>query len=269
MSLTIGPGPLSTQPAGQTNYAIDGPPHRLLFEPYPRRIRAEVDGVTVLDTVDGHLLHESNYTPKLYVPIGDLDSERFERTDHSTHCPFKGDASYWSLRVGDRVVENALWAYEEPVAATPWLEGFACLDAKAADRWLKENEENLGHLRDPYHRVDVRTSSRRVRVRAHGELVAESERPRLLFETGFPVRAYLPPEDVAARLTPSKKTSVCPYKGIASYRSLEVGGTTIADAVWLYEQPLAESHAIEGLLCFGGEGIEVELEPAARGAVAA
>jgi uncharacterized protein (DUF427 family) len=269
MSLTKGPGPLSTQPAGQTNYAIEGHAHRLLFEPHPRRIRAEVGGHTVLDTVSGHLLHESNHLPKLYVPFEDLATDRLERSDHTTHCPFKGDASYWTLRVGDRTVEKAVWAYEDPIEAARWLDGFACLDSGKADRWLEEDEEVLDHLRDPYHRVDVLRSSRRVTVRAHGELVAETSRALLLFETGHPVRAYLPPEDVDATLTDSDKTTVCPYKGVAGYRSLQAAGTTIADGARFYAEPLAESRRIAGLLCFAGEGIEVEIEPAPADVIAA
>jgi len=270
MSLTKGPGPLSTQPAGQTNYAIDGQAHRLLFESHPRRFRAEVDGVTVLDTVGGHLLHESNHLPQLYVPFGDLDAERLERTDKRTHCPFKGDASYWSVRVGDRVVENAVWAYEDPIDEASWLRGYAVLDWKKADRWLEEDEEVLGHLRDPYHRVDVLPSSRRVTVRANGELVAESQRAQLLYETGFPVRAYLPAEDVVAGLAPSDASTVCPYKGIASYRSVQLAdGTTLDDAVWTYEDPIPAAREITGLLAFAGEGIEVEVEPAGAARAAA
>lgn len=271
MSLTKGPGPLSTQPAGQTNYAIEGPAHRLLFEPHPRRFRAEVDGVTVLDTVGGHLLHESNHLPKLYVPFADLDMERMERTARSTHCPFKGDASYWSLRVGDRVAENALWAYEDPIEAAAWLRGYACLDWPRADRWLEEDEELLHHARDPYHRVDVRRSSRRARVYANGELVAESAHPALLFETGYPVRAYIPAEDVTAELIAGEKTTTCPYKGVASYRSIALsdGTTTLDDAAWIYEDPIPEARAIAGLLAFAGDGIEVEIEPAGAARAAA
>jgi uncharacterized protein (DUF427 family) len=269
MSLTKGPGPLSTQPAGRTNYAVEGPAHRLLFEPHPRRFRAEVDGVTVLDTVGGHLLHESNHLPKLYVPLADLDAEWMERTDKSTHCPFKGDASYWSLRVGDRVVENAIWAYEDPIDEAHWLRGYACLDWPHADRWFEEDEEVLHHARDPYHRVDVLRSSRRVRVHASGELVAESSNPTLLFETGYPVRAYIPVEDVSAELAASEKTTICPYKGVASYRSITLNdGTSLEDAVWVYEDPIPEAREIAGLLAFAGAGIEVEVEPvgAARAA---
>ena len=62
-------------------------------------MRAELAGVTVFDTIDGGLVHESNLLPVLYVPEADVDSGLLEPTDHRTHCPFKGDASYWSVRV--------------------------------------------------------------------------------------------------------------------------------------------------------------------------
>src|SRR5947208_83945 len=112
MSLTMASGPLSVRPA-PSNYTIDGPKHRLFFEPHPRRIRAVFAGRTVLDTVRGHLLHESNLLPVLYVPIEDLDESVLEPTDHRTHCPYKGDASYWSVRRSEgEVLEDAVWSYQ-------------------------------------------------------------------------------------------------------------------------------------------------------------
>src|SRR2546423_1486134 len=112
MSLTLASGPLAVRPA-PSNYAIDGPAHRLFFEPHPRRVRAVLAGRTVLDTVRGHLLHESNLLPVLYVPIEDLDASVLEPTDRRTVCPYKGDASYWSVRLPDgSLLEDAVWSYE-------------------------------------------------------------------------------------------------------------------------------------------------------------
>ncbi len=81
--------------------------------------------MTILDTVGGHLLHESEILPVLYVPLDDVDPGVLERSDHTTHCPFKGDACYWHVRVGKRLVENALWANEQPLPRAAWLEGAA------------------------------------------------------------------------------------------------------------------------------------------------
>jgi uncharacterized protein (DUF427 family) len=263
MSLTMRPGPLSTSPTPEVNYRVDGPAHRILFEPHPRRIRAELEGRTVLDTIGGRLLHESNILPRLYVPLEDFDASLMERTDHTTHCPFKGDASYWSLRAGDRVAENAIWAYEDPLPDASWLAGYASMYWDAADAWYEEDEQVVGHLPDPYHRIDVRRSSRHAVARAGDEILAETDTPVLLFETNLPVRVYFRPEDVrAGLLTPIERTTVCPYKGTATYWSVTVGGETIADALWTYAEPLEEAQAIAGLQSFLADGIVVELEGA-------
>jgi len=187
-----------------------------------------------------------------------FDADVLEPSAHTTHCPFKGDASYWHVRVGDRLVENALWAYENPLPEAPWLRGFGSLYWHKADAWYEEDERLVGHIRDPYHRVDVRRTSRGARVLARGELVAESARPVLLFETGLPTRVYFERGDVRADLEPSEKRTVCPYKGIASYWSVE----GLESAAWSYEEPLDGAGGVRGLVSFLGEGIEVELEGA-------
>ena len=263
MSLTLGTGPLGTRPAGDFNLSLDeAPAHRIYFEPYPRRMRAMIGDQVVLDSVRGQLLFESNHSPKLYVPIEDIDGSLLEPSDHTTHCPFKGDASYRHLAG----VENAVWVYEDPIEAASWLEGYASLYWDKADAWFVEDERVFSHLRDPYHRVDVHPTSRAVRVTIEGEPVAESTRAKLLFETGIAPRVYVPREDVSAELTESAKRTTCPYKGVATYWN--VGGA--ADAAWSYETPLRESHEIGGYLSFSGAGVEVELaEPADRFALSA
>ena len=259
MTLTIGNGPLGGRPPA-SNYAFESPAHKILFAPDPRRLRAFVGETLVLDTTGMHLLHETGILPVPYVPLADIDADLVERTDTTTHCPFKGDASYWSLRVGDDVREDAVWAYEEPVEQASWLRGFAALYFDRVDRWMIEDEPLVGHIRDPYHRVDVHQSSRRVRVSAGDDLVAETERPVLLFETSLPVRAYIPRGDlVAGRLAPSPTKTICPYKGEASYWHVHANGETFADAAWSYELPLAAAMKIAGHVCFMADGITVDL----------
>jgi uncharacterized protein (DUF427 family) len=124
------------------------------------------------------------------------------------------------------------------------------------DAWFEEDEQLHTRFRDPYHRIDVRETSARVTVRANGEVVAQSDAPRLLFETGIPVRAYLRPDEVIADLVPSDKTTVCPYKGTASYWS--IGG--LEDVAWSYRNPIPEAGAIEGLVSFRGEGVDVDID---------
>jgi uncharacterized protein (DUF427 family) len=256
MSLTLGTAPFSSRRRGLLNSRIEGPAHLLYFEPYERRMRALLNGETVIDTTGGMLLYESNISPVLYVPRADVRADLIERSDHATHCPFKGDATYWS--VGD--AENVLWGYEQPIETASFLLGYVAPYWDRFDAWFEEDEQLRTKFRDPYHRIDVRDTGARVTVRAGGEVVAESDRARLLFETGLPPRAYLPLEDVRREsLTPTDTETVCPYKGIASYWS--VAG--IADAAWSYREPIPEAGGIEGLVSFRADGVDVEIDRAA------
>ena len=261
MSLTLGSGPLASNPSGHFNFDLDGAPkHRILFEDYQRRMRALVGGHTVVDSTRGKLLHESNIHAVYYAPIDDFDRDALVASDHHTHCPFKGDASYWSLKVGDREVENAVWYYPEPLAESRWLDGYAALYWDKADLWLCEDEPVRGHMRNPYHRVDVMESSRRVKVKVNGTTVAESDRPKMLFETGIPARAYLLRADVLPGiLERSQTTTHCPYKGNATYWHVRTPDGLAQDAAWSYETPLPEAGKVMDHLSFAGDGVEVDL----------
>jgi uncharacterized protein (DUF427 family) len=258
MSLTTGTGPFAGAPGGQFNFSLDhAPKHRIFFADYLPRLRAMLDGAPLLDTTRAKLLYETGILPVPYIPLEDFDRTRLVRTDRSTHCPFKGDASYWSVDEH----ANIVWAYEDPKPESAWLKGYAAVYFNRMDVWLVEDEPVLGHLRDPYHRVDVHSSSRAVTVTANGEVIARSERPKLLFETGFPIRPYLPREDVLVELTAHEgKHTVCPYKGEASYWSI----AGIEDAAWSYEDPRAEAAGIEGLVAFDPALVTVELSDSAR-----
>jgi uncharacterized protein (DUF427 family) len=267
MSLTLGSGPLAGRPAGDFNFDLDGAPqHRIYFEAYPPRLRALVGDRVVLDSVRGRLLHETGIPPRVYVPLEDLDPALLERTATTTHCPFKGDASYWTLRVDGRVLDDAVWAYEQPLPAAQWLAGYASLYWGKVDAWFVEDERVYGHLRDPYHRVDVHETSRAARVRVGDTVIAETTRAKLLFETGLPARIYVPGADLAGGLlSPAPRRTVCPYKGEASYWHLTVDGRRIEEAAWSYEAPLPDAIKVQGHVCFDAEGVETELDaPADR-----
>lgn len=262
MALTVGTGPFSSKRAGEFNFDTSVlRPHTLYFEESPKRIRVEFGGETVADSRRAKLLYESNILPLYYFPEEDVRMDLLEPTDHTTHCPFKGDAAYWNIRVGDRVAENAAWGYPEPLEEAPPLAGYVALYFDRMDRWYEEDEEIFAHPRDPYHRIDVLQSSRHVRVTANGETIAETNRPTMLFETGLPARYYVPREDVREDwFSSTDKTTGCPYKGTATYRNVEAGGQTFEDAVWTYEDPLPEAAKIKDLLSFLGEGIELEVD---------
>lgn len=238
------------------------------FEPSPRRVRAEIGGVTVVDSVKAALLLEPGSRPVYYFPRQDVRVGPLEPSGQRVPSVTKGEATYWTLTIGNRRLENALFSHETPPAALARMKGHVAFAADKVEHWYEEDEEVFGHPNDPYHRVDVRPSRRRVRVLAGGETLADTRRALFLFETGHPTRYYLPPEDVRMDLlAPTQRSTVCPYKGRASYWSIKLGERAIADAVWGYLDPLPECPRIKGLLCFYPEKVDaIEVEPPSAGA---
>ena len=237
----------------------------IAFEPSPKRIRVIFNGKTVADTLCAGLMREAGRMPVYYFPRLDVRMDLMERTIHVSRCPYRGDASYWTLRLGGRQSENAIWSYEHPPSDFAAIAGWLAFEWARADHWFEEDEEVFGHARDPYHRVDVRPSSREVRVLLGGETIAQTRRAMLLFETGLPTRYYIPPADVRTEfLSRSRTTSICPDKGQASYWSARVGERSVEDAAWSYLEPLPEFPRIKGHICFYPERVDrLEVEGAA------
>ena len=254
----LGTGPFGQHPAGSFNRDMPERRGLILFEDSPRRIRGILAGETVVDSTRVKLLHEHGHLPIYYFPREDVRFDLLEPTDHHTRCPWKGEASYWSLRVGDQVAENAVWGYPEPLDdAPPGLADYVAFYWNKLDTWYEEDEEAIVHPRDPYHRVDVVSSSRHVVVRLGDEVLAESTRPVALFETGLPTRWYLPDEDVRMDLlSSSDKRTGCAYKGFASYWS--VGDEE--DLVWTYRSPRRGMEEIKDLVCFFNERVDLSVD---------
>jgi uncharacterized protein (DUF427 family) len=261
MSLTVGTGPFGKRPAGRFNTEIEPPGALIFWDPVPQRVRVSFAGETIVDSTNAKLLHETGHLPVYYFPEADLRADLLEPSDHTTRCPYKGQASYRSIRVGDRVAENAVWAYPEPIESAPFLAGHAALYWDAVDEWLVEDEQAFGHPRDPYSRIDVYPTSRRVRVLLDGEVLADSHRAKILFETALPPRYYLPQEDVRMELleTSSKQTR-CAYKGSASYWHVRAGNTLHDDLVWTYREPQHDAEPVKGMLAFFNERVDLEIE---------
>jgi uncharacterized protein (DUF427 family) len=114
---------------------------------------------------------------------------------------------------------------------------------------------------NPGHTVTIRPADVHVVVKVDGETIAETDRPMLLDETGLPTRYYLPREDVRMDLLRSTNfTTQCPFKGQASYWTLELGGTAHDGIVWSYENPIAGAEAITGLLSFYPDRVDLSVE---------
>jgi uncharacterized protein (DUF427 family) len=259
MGLMTGTGPLGRNPTGTFNF--DPPARSLYFEPTPKRIRAELAGETIADSRRAILLQESGLQPVYYFPRADVRIDLLEPSDRHTRCVTKGEASYYSIKVGELVVENAAWFYPSPIEGASPIEDMIAFYWARLDRWLEEDEEIFVHPRDPYHRIDVLRTDRHVRISLDGVLLADSRRATALFESNLPPRWYLPREDVVAELEPSDTVTRCGYKGEASYYSVRLaGGETVPNLVWTYTDPLPEAGRIAGLLCLFNERVDIELD---------
>ncbi len=262
MSLTAGAGPFGKRPAGSFNFPVDPPTGAVIYwQPVPQRIRAFVAGEAIVDTRRAHLLHETGHLPVYYFPAEDVREDLLERTGHTTHCPHKGDAGYWTIRAGRRTEENAVWSYEQPLEPASFIAGHRALYWHVVDEWFCEDEQMFGHPRDPFHRIDVYRSNAHVHVSLDGELLAESRRAKVLYETGLPPRWYLPPEDVRSELLESSaKKTRCAYKGSASYWSVRVGDRVEDDLVWTYPDPQHDAEPVRDLLCFFNERVDLDVD---------
>lgn len=258
MSLTVGKGPFAKEAAGRFNTEIVPPTGAVIFfDPVPQRIRATFAGDTVVDSSNAKLLHETGHLPVYYFPIEDVRQELLETSEKQTHCPHKGHARYWSLRVGGRHEPDAAWAYETPIEPASFLRGHVGFYWRALDGWFAEAEELHGHPRDPYCRIDVYRTSRRVRVLLEGEVLADSVRAKILFETGLPPRYYFPPADVRLDLlVPSPTLTRCAYKGVASH----FHALGHDDVAWAYPAPENDAEPVRDLIAFYDERVDIELD---------
>jgi uncharacterized protein (DUF427 family) len=232
------------------------------IEPNHRRLRLLVDGVVIADTIESIYLFETGHLPVYYLPKNDIRFDLLEHTERSTHCPYKGDAEYWSIVVGDRRVDDAVWSYPSPLPEAPDLSAYAAFYWNKVDNWFEEDEEVFVHARDPYKRVDALTSSRHVEVRVNGETVADTTHPTLLFETGLPTRYYIPKIDVRMDLLRSSTlTTACPYKGTANYFSVAIPDMDVVENIaWVYRIPLPQVPTIQNMLCFFNERVDIVVD---------
>lgn len=250
-------------PDGGAGGTPDGPVLRV--EACPRRVRAVLEGHAVADSTAVMYLFERDHLPVYYFPVADVDAAVMVRSEKRTHCPRKGDATYWSVQVGERLVPDAIWGYEEPIEAAREIAGHVALYWKAFDHWYEEDQEVFVHARNPYKRIDVLPSSRHVRVELEGTVLADTRRPSLLFETGLPTRFYIPRSDVAMELLRSSEMiTACPYKGRASYYSAALHEQTVDDIAWTYPFPIPEAPRLEQLICFYDERVDTWVDGVQR-----
>lgn len=104
------------------------PGHRVELSPADHIVRVSFGGTTLAETTRAIRVDESNYPPRCYIPQADINMAALSQTDRSTHCPFKGDASYWTVTAGGQTAVNAAWGYEAPFDECAAIAGFICFD---------------------------------------------------------------------------------------------------------------------------------------------
>ena len=202
------------------------------MQPCPRRIRARRGSEFVIDTVRAVYVWEIPHYPAYYVPVEDVADSvlALPTTQTFESGPFAGLA-------------HVAWS--------------------SVDAWFEEDEEVFGgHPRSPYARVDAIRSSRQIRVEIDGVVLAESDAPVLLFETGLPTRHYIQRTAVDfTALERTDTTTYCPYKGTTSdYWSARIGDALHKDIAWSYAYPSPQVFQIGGLIAFYDEKVDTFLD---------
>lgn len=239
------------------------PKSEVRIEPSNKRVRVYLGGQVVADTVRPLLVWEVPHYPAYYFPVEDVRMEWLTPDGEIRRSPSRGDGELFTVRANGAMAQGAAMRY--PDSPIEQLRDRVRFDLDAMQTWFEEDEEMTAHPRDPYHRVDILASSRHVRIEVDGVTVADSSQPRLLFETGLPVRYYLPKPHVRMDLLErSDTTTTCPYKGRAEYWSVRIGDELHKDLVWSYPQPFPESCKIAGLVAFYDEKVDVYVDGVKR-----
>ena len=167
---------------------------RVRVEDGQKRIRAQIGGVMIADSANVKMVWEVPYFPTYYFPQDSVRMDLLSDSGETKRSPSRGTADLYDITVGDRTVAQAgrVWNEEK----LDEVAGYVSFDWKSMDAWFEEDDEVYFHARDPYTHIDILQSSRTIRVEVDGVTVAESSKPRFLFETGLPVRYYLPKTDV-------------------------------------------------------------------------
>ncbi len=241
----------------EENYFSDLP-YRITSS--PRWIRVKFGGEIIADSQRALLLRQygPNRLPTYYFPPEDV---RMDLLEPVAEVSFSNGAKYWTLRMGNQEAKQAAWTFPDPSPDLAALKGYITFDWHKMQAWYEEEEEIYEHAIDPYHRVDVRASSRHIHIEIAGETLAETHRPFLLFETYLPTRYYIPREDARMDLLePTPLKTRCPYKGIASYWSARIGDQLAKNIVWSYPEPIPECPKIKDLMCFFNEKVDVYMD---------
>jgi uncharacterized protein (DUF427 family) len=258
MGLSWQQGPLGRNPNGTFVSTTPMPDRVLYLEPLRRRMSVELGGRIVARSDDVVLLFEPARYPVAYFPLRDIAEGSLDPTDRRTTHPDLGETRWFDVvDDGGRGAPRAAWQHVDPPAQADTLRDTVAFAWRAMDAFYEEDERILGHAADPYHRIDIRRSSRHLVARDGDEVVADTHAPLVLYESGFAPRWYVPRADVLDdALHPVEGQTFCPYKGLASY--YDVGDARTA--AWSYRAPFREMTRIADLVSFYSERVTVTID---------
>src|SRR5882757_3538479 len=254
MGLAWQQGPLATASVG--HFLTEQPlPSRLLFaEPLRRRMRVRFADQWIVDSEDVILLHEPGRYPVAYFPRGDIEPDILIAEDRVTEHHDLGDTAWFTVKVHEREANHSAWQHTALPHYADVLDARVAFAWRAMDAFYEENERIVGHAADAYHRIDIRSTARRLVVQVGEQVVADSTAPLVLYESGFAPRWYVPRADIdQAALTPVEGETFCPYKGLASY--YDVAG--IQRAAWSYPEAWPEGARVRDMVSFEPDKVTV------------
>ncbi len=257
MGLSWQQGPLSGVSVGR--FLTPEPlPKRLTFaEPLRRRLRVKLADEWIADSEDVLVLHEPGHYPVAFFPLADVRPGVLVSEDPTTRSPYFGDTEWFTVTVGDRRASRGAWQYTAPPDYASELRGRVAFNWRVMDAFYEEDDRIVGHAADPYHRNDIRQSSRHLVVMDGVRPIADTRRPLVLYESGFAPRWYVPRQDIDEKaLIPTEGQTFCPYKGLASY--YDIGDRK--RAAWSYVQAWPEVARISNLVSFEPDKIDVFLD---------
>lgn len=254
MSLAHRHGPLGQRPFGDLVLA-EG--RWLYVEPSPKRVRMTMAGATVADSTSARLLHQPDAPATWWFPHTDVRQDLLVDAGDREHLAVLGETHYFDLR-HDRPVRRRVAHIHPAIAA---LDGLIHLDTFQADGVYEEDEPVAAEAVDPFHRVDVRDASRRVRISLDGIVIAESHAPRMVFETTARPRFYLATDEVRTDLlVASHRPAICQYKGDGEYFHVDLGDRLVGDLVWRYTTPRDDGRRLAGRYAVHHERCHTEVD---------
>ena len=239
---------------------VIGPPSAtpsVHLEPTAKHVRCFLGGTAVADSTEAMLCFETNRLAVYYFPLRDVRTDALVRSGRTYESALKGSADYFDVVTDGATATDAAWEYRRPIPGAEPGTRYVAFHWGRMDSWFEEDEEVFVHPRDPHHRIDVLQSSRHVEVAINGRIVAESRRPRIVFETDLPARFYLPQEDVNLDLLQLSNTRTgCAYKGYTTQYWAAEG----RDVAWSYETPSPEVAGIAGRIAFFNERTDLTID---------